>query len=492
MDINAATKNLKQIIEQLQVLNSIHTALSMTIKIEDIYSIILSALISHQGLGFTRSFLFLYNPKRDVFEGRYALGPETEEEAKQLIEEQNKEDDYLNDILKNFETEQNAKSEFSKDNIDKLYSNLRSSAVWIASVQNHGFDNALTRKLNEFAFRANPQEDKNENFINVLLNEKQAMRFNLEKDAHLFQKECGEIFDTNIIAVPLKAKKKIKGIIIADKKFSNSELTYLDLKNLDWFASHSSLAIENSELFNDLENMFNELKEVEKLKNNFLSIISHELRTPLTSVLGFVELIINGKVGAITNQQKELLKRVSKNTMHLIHMVNDLIQLGELEAEGIMDVKLSPVDPLNTLFSVIPRLEQRKRSRKVDVELVFTEAPPKILTDEKSLEKIYYHLLDNALKFSPENDKVLVIFKKMKNELTITIEDHGIGIPKEKLQKIFESFYQVDSSLSRSYEGLGVGLAISRLLLTSTNGQIEVQSEVGEGSKFSLKYPIAE
>lgn len=491
MDISILTKNLKQILEQTQIINNIHAALSITNKIEDVSSIIMSALISKHGLDFSRSFLFLYNPKTECLEGKYALGPSTEEEAKEFFEEQNIEEKYLNGLLENI----NGKD--TKDNIisnitDTLYSNLRSSAVWIDSLQKHGLENELTNQISKHCFPVTVKKKGKKNFLTQVLEQKQCIKIDVIKNKNLFPKDLLKIFDKTIAAVILKTKKGIKAIIVVDRKFSSRDIDLIDIKNLEWFGIHSALAIENAELFNDLENAYKELKEVEKLKTNFISIISHELRTPLTSILGFVELISKEKVGSLNDQQKELLQRVSKNTFHLVHMVNDLIQLAELEAEGLMEIKLTPIDPLSCFMGILPKLEQRRKTRRVDVEVNFKEPPPKIISDERTLEKILYHLLDNAIKFSPEHEKVIIHFDRDDKKLVITVEDHGIGIPKEKLRKIFDSFYQVDSSLSRSYEGLGVGLSIIRLLLSSSNGEIDVHSEVGVGSKFIIKYPIAE
>ncbi len=491
MDLSVATKNIKQVLEQSQIINNIHTALSMTIKIEDIYSIILSALISKNGLDFSRSFLVVYNPKKCCFEGKYAMGPTTPEEAFQFIEEQNVEDKYLSDLLKEIDVKDHS-TEFVTDLVDRVYSNLRSGSVWIALFQKYGMENELTKKITDICVTPGQQKSDKKCFLSYMLENKCATKFDIDNDPYLFPENFKDLFDKTFAAVPLKTKNGVRAIVLVDRKFSDREITYIDLKNLDWFSSHSSLAIENAELFDDLENAYHELKELEKIKNNFISIISHELRTPLTSILGFVELISKEKVGPLTVQQKELLSRVSKNTAHLVQMVNDLIQLAELEAEGIMDIRLTPVDPLSILLNIIPRFEQRRKTKRIDIEPVFTNTPPKVFSDEKQLERIFYHLLDNAIKFSKEDGKVLVRYKQEDKNLLISIEDEGIGIPEEKLLKIFDSFYQIDSSLSRTYEGLGVGLAITKLLLRSTNGQIEVISKVGAGSKFIIKYPIAE
>jgi len=483
------TDQFRGAFDRIQMINNILAVLSMAIKTEEVYSITLSALIAKQGLDFMRSFIFIYNSKKDCFEGKYAMGPTTQKDAIQFIEEQNKEDQYFAEILKELETEEDFAT--SSDILSRLYNTLRSNVVWISSFQKYGLDNELTNQISPYCFPLNLKDTPN-NLISILFEKNRAIKLNRRTNPDVLPESFLEILDDTFATVLVKTKKGAQSILIVDRKFSNREITLSDLRALDWFVNQSSLAIENAELFNDLENAYNELKEVENLKSNFLSTISHELRTPLTSIAGFIELVLKEKLGPITEQQKELLSRVSINAHHLIQMVNDLIQLAELGAEGITEIRLFQVDPLETLMGILPKFEHRRRTKSIEIEPVIQESPPKILSDKKSLEQIFYHIIDNAVKFSPENGKVLIKFFKEYDKLIISIEDQGIGIPQEKLQKIFESFYQVDSNLNRTYEGLGVGLAITRLLLSATNGQIEVQSKVGEGSKFNLKYPISE
>ena len=114
------------------------------------------------------------------------------------------------------------------------------------------------------------------------------------------------------------------------------------------------------------------------------------------------------------------------------------------------------------------------------------------LSNHEALEKIFFHLLDNAVKFSPERSVVRITFERKDNDLHIGIVDQGIGIPEDRLQSIFELFYQVDDRLARAHEGLGLGLTITRMLSSATGGRVDVKSEVGKGSTFTVIYPVAE
>ncbi len=153
---------------------------------------------------------------------------------------------------------------------------------------------------------------------------------------------------------------------------------------------------------------------------------------------------------------------------------------------------LEPVDPLDALMTTLPRLEQRRETNHVGIEPVLTQQIPRVLTEQKALERILYHLLDNAVKFSSNNSTVTVEFEPVETKLNIHVSDQGIGIHSLHLKKIFDYFYQVDNKLTRSYEGLGLGLATTRVLLLATGGEIAVKSTRGSGSVFTITYPIVE
>jgi len=293
--------------------------------------------------------------------------------------------------------------------------------------------------------------------------------------------------------VAINTAKGLRSLLILDRHLEEDpRITEADLAELDWFARQASLAVENAENRNDLANAYNELKQFDQMKSNFLSVISHELRTPLTAMSGFVDLIVDERVGPINENQRTLLTRVQKNTGHLIHLVNDLIEVAEIEAEGTVEVRVSPVEPLTVLLDTLPRLEQRRREKNVKVEPLIQCEIPRILADERALGRIFFHLIDNAIKFSFEGSSVDVVFHVVDGEFHADIIDRGMGIAPENKKRIFDHFYQVDSTLTRGHEGLGLGLAVIKLLLAATRGRIAVKSEVGTGSTFTVIFPLVE
>jgi signal transduction histidine kinase len=196
-------------------------------------------------------------------------------------------------------------------------------------------------------------------------------------------------------------------------------------------------------------------------------------------------------VGILSPGQKQILDRVLAHAERLVGVVNDLIEIVEIDTGSAVNLRVVPVDPLNVLMETLPKLEPRKASKSVTIEPVVTSPVPAILADEKGLGRIFYHLIDNAVKFSNENGKVRIKFSVEERELAIHIVDQGIGIAPDRLRMIFEAFYQVDAKLARVYEGMGIGLTLTKKLVDGTGGRILAQSEFGQGSTFTLIYPKA-
>lgn len=483
----SAEEQLLRLRSQINWTTRISTALSATQNPEDIISIVLAGMLAPTGLGYTRVLYFENDETSLSLRGRYALYYEDTEMLQELASDLNEEMAFID-------------HQASRDAIptsmlheEEQIESLRSSSPWIVLFQKLSPENPITSLLEQMRFPLNSREP--EAAAMNLLTEVDFWRrprvVAREAQAHRIPDVLIPTLAEHFAMVPLRTSKGLRALIIADRHLAtDSTLDEYDFSELEWFARQASLAIENAEVRGDLANAYREIKQIDQMKSNFLSVISHELRTPLTALLGFVELLIEEKVGAVNDTQRSLLTRVQKNTGHLIHLVNDLIEVAEIEAEGTAEVRISPVEPLAVLLDTLPRLEQQRREKKVRIAPCIDGDIPRILGDERALGRIFFHLIDNAIKFSPDNSTVEVRFRTSEDELHIDVCDHGMGIPREHIKKIFRQFYQVDNTLTRGHEGLGLGLAITRMLVTATHGRIEVDSEVGQGSTFTISYPV--
>jgi signal transduction histidine kinase/ligand-binding sensor domain-containing protein/DNA-binding response OmpR family regulator len=228
------------------------------------------------------------------------------------------------------------------------------------------------------------------------------------------------------------------------------------------------------------------IEELSKLKVNFFTNISHEFRTPLTLILGPVKQIAE-KLN--DEEMREGLNVVHRNARKLLDLVNQLLDISKLES-GVMKLQVSPME-INSFINSIIYSFTPYADRK-QISLKYFPLPENILVylDGEKAEKVINNILSNAFKFTPSGGKIDVETYKSDAFIEVAVTDNGIGIPKEKVNRIFDRFYQLDSSLKKAQEGSGIGLALSKELIELHKGNITVESEDGKGSRFTVRFPI--
>lgn len=232
-------------------------------------------------------------------------------------------------------------------------------------------------------------------------------------------------------------------------------------------------------------------KELERMKSNFLSVVSHELRTPLHSIKGFVEIILMGKTGPVTELQEDFLRTVRTQTTLLQRMIDDLLEFSRMEA-GRVKLHLSEVSLSAMAQSVAAKLAPLAEEAGLQLFLDLADDLPEIDGDRMRLEQVLTNLVENAIKFTPAGGKIVVSGERRGDRVLLIVSDTGIGIPPEEQEKVFDRFYQVDGSERRAYRGAGLGLSICRHIVERHNGRIWVESEgiSGRGSRFHVELPI--
>jgi signal transduction histidine kinase/ligand-binding sensor domain-containing protein/DNA-binding response OmpR family regulator len=237
------------------------------------------------------------------------------------------------------------------------------------------------------------------------------------------------------------------------------------------------------------------LKELDSLKSKFFANISHEFRTPLTLILSPLEALLSKTSDPKSKQDLNIMQR---NALRLQQLINQLLNLSKLES-GQMKLQARKVNFVKLVNGYVQSFESLAKQKQI--ELVFhadkTEIP--LYIDQEKLEKILYNLLSNAFKFTPEGGKIEVSVSKKStfdnrqstiDNVIISISDSGPGIPPDKLSHIFDRFYQVDDSSSRTHEGMGIGLALTKELVALHHGSISVESEEGHGTTFTMQLPV--
>ncbi len=223
-------------------------------------------------------------------------------------------------------------------------------------------------------------------------------------------------------------------------------------------------------------------------KTRFLNMMSHELRTPLGAIGGYAALLEEGIYGTLTEEQTKYLARIRYNQAHLLQLVNELLDLGKIES-GAFELRLDAVPVQMVVESAHTMIEPQIRARDLQLQVEVADPHLRFHADRERVEQIVLNLLSNAVKFTPPGGSVRIMVAPEADKICLGVRDTGVGIPDDKLEIVFEAFYQVEASRSRAYGGTGLGLSISRQLARAMGGDLTVKSELGKGSTFSLSLP---
>ncbi len=228
-------------------------------------------------------------------------------------------------------------------------------------------------------------------------------------------------------------------------------------------------------------------KEIEKMKEDFVHSITHDLRSPMTSIRGFVEVLLDGSAGKISEEQREFLRIIDGSGRKLLEMINNILDVAKLEA-GKMKLDLTDFDTRETVERVVKIMEPQAVKSGVKLLSQGLEAVPKIRADSELMERVIMNLVSNAIKFTPSEGRVDVIGQDFPDRIQITVADTGQGIPPDYLDKVFDKFQQVGMG-SDEKRGTGLGLTIAKYGVEVHLGKIWAESEMGKGSRFSFWIP---
>ncbi len=289
----------------------------------------------------------------------------------------------------------------------------------------------------------------------------------------------------SILGVPLQVKERAIGVIEAINKIGDDTFDQEDVEILTTLAAQAAVAIENAQLLDEVQRAYNELKELDRLKSNFINIASHELRTPLTVILGYASLLEEGASG----RAKEQLSIVCQSALRLKGLIDVMVNLQHLEiGESRLELARFPLqDIITTAAQEFRPLADAKRQ---NFTMKLPGRPLLVEADPHKLSLVLANLLSNAIKFTPAGGSIGLVARAQNQEALVMVWDTGPGIPVEEQKRIFDRFYQIEDSLDRHHEGLGLGLSLAKGLVDLHGGRIWVQSQVGKGSAFSFTVPL--
>jgi signal transduction histidine kinase len=256
-----------------------------------------------------------------------------------------------------------------------------------------------------------------------------------------------------------------------------------DLAAAQEIAARAATAIDNARLYASAQT-------ANRAKSDFLATMSHELRTPLNAIAGYVEILSTGLRGPVNEAQLRDLSRIQQNQQHLLEIITDILSFSRLEA-GRVRYRLAPVPVREVLDRMEAMIEPQAHSRSVEYRCVNVADGLSVVADREKLEQVLINLLGNAVKFTPSGGRITLSATDRGDRIALQVQDTGIGIEPWQMGTIFEPFVQLEPSLTRTTEGAGLGLAISRELTRGMGGEITVTSTPGEGSTFTVELPRA-
>jgi two-component system phosphate regulon sensor histidine kinase PhoR len=229
------------------------------------------------------------------------------------------------------------------------------------------------------------------------------------------------------------------------------------------------------------------LKQLEKIRQDFVANVSHELRTPLTTIKGYAETLLEGALKE--DRAFQFVQVIKRHTDRLTKIVEDLLMLSKIETKEF-NLKMDVISVRDFIDDIIDFVKNPAEKKKISLSRNEIPSSLAVQADRDYLEQILINLLDNAIKYTPEGGRVTVsAIERDSKDIQFSVEDNGIGIPKEDLSRIFERFYRVDKGRSKELGGTGLGLSIVKHLVQAHGGRVWVESQIGKGSTFYLTLP---
>jgi signal transduction histidine kinase len=283
------------------------------------------------------------------------------------------------------------------------------------------------------------------------------------------------------ISRPIRQMREVAGAI-AGGRFDKKAI----VKGEDELAE---LARSLNAMSDELEQKIEQLRYLDKVRSDFVANVSHELKTPLTSIRGFVETLEDGAINNKDNAMR-FLAIIKKHTQRLGNIIDDLLRLSELESGG--GIEMTEFDLKGLIDEVVMGFGHALSAKRQNLTVTHTTDDFIIRGDRDKLEQVFVNLIDNATKYTEEGGHIKVQLADNDNSVMVTIEDNGIGIPKEDVERVFERFYRVDKAHSREVGGTGLGLSIAKHIVLAHKGEICIDSESGKGTKVLVTLPKAQ
>jgi signal transduction histidine kinase len=302
-----------------------------------------------------------------------------------------------------------------------------------------------------------------------------------------------EIGIKSLCYVPLLMPGKVVGVLHV-ATFSPRAFTDDDVELLRMAADRAAMAIVHARLFEaekqtaeTLARTNEELRQLDRMKDLFVSGVSHELRTPLTSMLGYLELLRGGEAGELNEDQEHFLEIVDRNCHRLYHLIDDILFLSRLDS-GRFHLERASVDLGRLMEERLQSMQPMAEKKQIEVHADISNGGLELWADPSRLAQVIDNLLSNAVKFTPERGEIFVAVGASDDTAHLEVRDTGVGIPEDEAQRLFERFFR--ASTAQNIQGTGLGLSISKEIVEAHDGTISARSKVGVGTTFTVDLPM--
>ena len=303
----------------------------------------------------------------------------------------------------------------------------------------------------------------------------------ITKDARFARRSGGHYYNNSLLTVPLKLSGKVTGVVNVNNKISKGIFRQYDLDLLSAIADMSAISLENVRLQG-------EMKRVSKNNYEMVSNVSHELKTPLATIKEALLLLSEGSLGPLSEKQKKMLCLSNQNVERLNRLINEFLDSAKLENSG-SSMKRNLFSITDAAKTVIDSMNIIAREKGIVLKAAIPDKKIEIWGDPDKLNQVISNLVDNAIKYNRPAGLVQISLEETDDSVVVSVRDTGMGIPKDDLNKVFDRFYRVERNDTADISGIGLGLSIVKDIVNMHRGAISVESEINNGSKFTVALP---
>ncbi len=293
----------------------------------------------------------------------------------------------------------------------------------------------------------------------------------------------------SMLAMTITIDDRVEAFLVFENFERQNAFQNVSLRTVRRYREHARTAVAKALILRELEVRNREAQRANEAKSTFLANMSHELRTPLNSIIGFSELLVEKLEGEIEERHRHFLRLILTSGQHLLAIINDILDLSKVEA-GKMQVFPEVFSPRLAIEGVQQVMKPVAAKKDVAIEVIVDSDTPDLESDTGKFKQVLYNLVSNAVKFSSPGSSVTIHCWRDEDMISVAVSDRGIGIAQDQLDTIFDEFKQVESSMSRRFEGTGLGLSLVRRFVEFLGGDVRVESRLGIGSTFTFRIPL--